>query len=355
MYDDARGHAVTLTNPAALEAYERALHAFQTYRGDPLQPLDEAIAHRPRLRRRLCDQGAAPVHDLRAPLHARRARRARRSGRTGARSAPRRASARWPTRRASSRTATGTPASRALERVLVDHPRDILALQVAHLMDFFRGDALNLRNRVSRVLPAWSRLDAGLRLRARHARLRPGGVQPVSRGRAQRPPRARALRRRLLGGARRGARDGDAGPHRRGHRVARRDAPRYWAGEDNGFAFHNCWHLALFHMDRGDFARRARDLRRALRAGGTRSRCRASTPPRSSGACRLEGVDVGARFAPIADAWERALDDEGGFYAFNDFHAALAFAGGRPARRARRACASAARGRRMRGAAPTAT
>lgn len=40
----------------------------------------------------------------------------------------------------------------------------------------------------------------------------------------------------------------------------------------------------------------------------------------------LEGVDVRLRFDGVADAWERALEDEGGFYAFNDFHATLAFA-----------------------------
>jgi len=41
---------------------------------------------------------------------------------------------------------------------------------------------------------------------------------------------------------------------------------------------------------------------------------------------RLEGVDVGARFDAVADAWEQDLAAEGGFYTFNDFHAALAFA-----------------------------
>src|SRR5262249_36012282 len=44
---------------------------------------------------------------------------------------------------------------RALDRVLAVHPRDALALQAGHLMDFYRGDALNLRNRISRVLPHW--------------------------------------------------------------------------------------------------------------------------------------------------------------------------------------------------------
>src|SRR4030095_11703801 len=35
-------------------------------------------------------------------------------------------------------------------------PRDILAIQTGHLVDFFRGDTLNLRNRIVRVLPHWS-------------------------------------------------------------------------------------------------------------------------------------------------------------------------------------------------------
>jgi hypothetical protein len=41
---------------------------------------------------------------------------------------------------------------------------------------------------------------------------------------------------------------------------------------------------------------------------------------------KLDGADVGRRFAEVADEWEAKLDGEGGFYAFNDLHAALAFA-----------------------------
>src|SRR6185295_11620715 len=98
-----------------------------------------------------------------------------------------------------------------------------------------------------------------------------------------------------------------------------------WATEDNGFAFHNAWHLALFHMDRAEYdqalaifdQRFAGPLEMALpRIDATALLWR----------LKVEGVEVGQRFAAVADAWERTLADEKGFYAFNDFHAAMAFA-----------------------------
>ena len=49
---------------------------------------------------------------------------------------------------------------------------------------------------------------------------------------------------------------------------------------------------------------------------------------------KLEGVDLGRRFEDVADEWEAKLDGEGGFYAFNDLHAAFAFAATGRARRA---------------------
>lgn len=46
--------------------------------------------------------------------------------------------------------------SRHWDAVLTEHPRDLLALQIGHLLDFYTGNAFNLRDRVARVLPAWS-------------------------------------------------------------------------------------------------------------------------------------------------------------------------------------------------------
>src|SRR5688572_21832306 len=47
MYKDARGLPLTLSSPAALEPYERSLLSVRTYRGDPIAPIDEALAIAP--------------------------------------------------------------------------------------------------------------------------------------------------------------------------------------------------------------------------------------------------------------------------------------------------------------------
>ena len=50
-------------------------------------------------------------------------------------------------------------ACNAWDALLLRHPRDALALQWAHLFDFYLGDAAQLRQRVARVLPAWDNAD----------------------------------------------------------------------------------------------------------------------------------------------------------------------------------------------------
>jgi hypothetical protein len=99
-----------------------------------------------------------------------------------------------------------------------------------------------------------------------------------------------------------------------------------WDGDDKLFAYHNAWHAALFHMDRAEYAPALAVFDARLATGGETALQRID----ATGLLwrlMLEGVDVRSRFIPIAEAWERALDDEGGFYAFNDFFATLAFAG----------------------------
>ena len=45
--------------------------------------------------------------------------------------------------------------ARSLERALLCHPRDLLALKVAQDLYFFLGNRLELRDVAARVLPAW--------------------------------------------------------------------------------------------------------------------------------------------------------------------------------------------------------
>jgi hypothetical protein len=322
MHKDARGHAVTLSQPAALDAYERALRAFQTYRGDPLQPLDQAIG---------LDEGFAAAYATKALLlctiferrFMRDALAVLEQGREALDGATPRERA---LAEAARRIANGDwhAGVRALERVLVDYPRDIVALQVAHIMDFFRGDALNLRNRVSRVLPAWSESIPG------HAYVL--GMHAFGLEECNQYADAERSGRRAV------ELSGDdcwavhAVAHvmemqgRIGEGMAWLDQTRrVWATEDNGFAYHNAWHEALFYMDRAEYAA-ALEIYDARFGGALEIALPRIDATALLWRLKLEGVDVGARFTPIADGWEGLLAAEGGFYAFNDFHAAMAFA-----------------------------
>ena len=88
---------------------------------------------------------------------------------------------------------------RAWDELLLEHPRDALALQWAHLFDFYRGDARSLRLRPARVLPEWDDDDPLHPYVLGAVRLRPGGVQPPCAGRGGRARRALAPSRACRG------------------------------------------------------------------------------------------------------------------------------------------------------------
>jgi hypothetical protein len=306
----------------ARQAFDRGLNAFQTYRGDPVKALDDAIA---------LDPAYAEAYAAKAlvlcTFFERRfmadARAALQKGRVALEHGTPRERA---LADAAAELARGNwhAGVQKLDRVLVEHPTDLLALQSAHLMDFYRGDALNLRNRVSRVLPAW---DASMPGYAYVLGMHAFGFEECNDYvQAERTGR-RAVE---LSG------DDSWAVHAVAHVMEMQgrigeglewyDSTRpVWAGDDNGFAFHDAWHVALFHMDRGEFARALEIFDARLASGGETALVRVDATA-LLWRLMLEGMDVGSRFAPIADAWERALGEEGGFYAFNDFHAAMALA-----------------------------
>jgi len=322
MLTDARGLPVDTRDPRAVQHFDRAIASFQTYRGDPVAPLDEALGVDPAF----AGARVAKALVLMTFFERRFAKDARAALEAAGPSLARASAREQALARAAGRLVDGDwhGGTAALDRVLVEYPRDALALQVAHVIDFFRGDSLNLRNRVARVLPHWSEAVPGYAYVL--------GMHAFGLEECNQYPEAEHAGRRALDLAA----DDSWAIHAVTHVMEmqgridegiawldrRRDA---WGAADNGFAFHNAWHLALFHLDRADHAAVLALYDEWLAGAGGMAISRVDATA-LNWRLMLEGVDVGARAEAMADAWEADLDAEGGFYAFNDFHASLAFA-----------------------------
>jgi tetratricopeptide (TPR) repeat protein len=322
MNKDSRGIAMTGADAFAVARYERALEQFQSYVGDPIATIDEAVQASPAF---------VAGHLLKAFILYTLAERKYAAMAAEALAAARRHVATANERERGLIEAAGLlvdgrwgAACAAFDQVLASHPRDALALQAAHLMDFFRGDALNLRNRVSRVLPHW---DASLPGYSYVLGMHAFGLEEMNQYPEAEAAALRALSMQpkdgwaihaavhvmeMQGRAEEGAaflasREGDWAP-------------------DNGFAFHNFWHLALFCMDAARHGDALELFDRHVHPGPASYLLSLVDATALLWRLRLEGIEVGDRCERVANDWQAQLDGEAGFYAFNDVHAAMAFA-----------------------------
>jgi tetratricopeptide (TPR) repeat protein len=211
-------------------------------------------------------------------------------------------------------------AARSLERALLCHPRDLLALKVAQDLYFFLGNRLELRDVAARVLPAW---PDGLPGWGYVQGIYAFGLEENADYR-QAESRARAA----LEHNRRDVWSVHALAHvfeMEGSQRAGVDFLAASAGDWSGsyFAVHNWWHRGLFHLELGEIGE-------ALALYDSRIRARRSTE-------WLDVVDAAALLWRLslfgADVAERAaqlaadIDDLVGepVYIFNDWHAVMAF------------------------------
>jgi len=316
---DNLDHVVTGTSVAAVTAYEQALHQFQCYIGDPVAIIDKALADSPSF---------VMGYALHAYLHLLgtepMALPVARADLETARKLPANS------RERGHLTAIGClldgewhAAGRVLEDLAIEHPRDALALQAGHLVDFYTGRSRMLRDRIARALPDWSPDMPGY-----HALL---GMHAFGLEETGLYGRAEAVGRKAVELE---ARDGWA-QHAVAHVLEMQGRQRdgiawmranleHWA-QDSFFAVHNWWHLALYHLDLEEM-----DEVLALYDGpiyGPQSKVVLDMVDASALLWRLHlrGVDVGDRWQAVADAW--APIAAAGDYAFNDVHAMMAFVG----------------------------
>jgi len=214
-------------------------------------------------------------------------------------------------------------AGRLLEDLSIEYPRDALALQTGHQIDFFTGDSRMLRDRIARALPAWDRSIPGYHaVLSMHAfGLEETGDYPnaEAQGRA-----SVELEPRDGWGQHAVAHVMEMQRRRRDGIAWMRANPDVWSHE-SFFAVHNWWHLALFHLgldevgevltlfDGPIYGKRSAVVLEMIDASALLWQL------------QLHGVDVGHRWHSVADKWEPIAAT--GNYAFNDMHAVMAFVG----------------------------
>ena len=217
------------------------------------------------------------------------------------------------------------------DALLVEQPRDALALQWAHLWDFYRGDTERLRTRPARALPEWSADDP----------LQPyvTGLYAFGLEENNLYPQAEDAGRQAL--------DDNACVPWAVHAVAhvmemqgRFDDGAAWLREHqpmwaepvsltygaNGLAVHLWWHMALFRLEAMDIAGVQRLHDSHFGADAMQIVLNRVDSAALLWRLHLLGADVGAACRLLVDGWTLDAADAG-FYAFNDLHVVLALLG----------------------------
>ncbi|AKJ32028.1 tetratricopeptide repeat protein [Caldimonas brevitalea] len=319
---DVRGNPTSTTSPVALEHAERALWRLISFFGDPQPDLDAAAAS---------DPGWALPHIMKAGFWLTLTER------------------RWQADAAAAIAAAEQRAGTAHERerlllqgvqlgwrgdwegacrcwdtVLRRWPCDGLALIWAHLFDFHRGDAYELRRRVARVLPQWSEDDP---------------LYPYLLGMLAFGFEEDHLHREAEDHGRRALAHGVVVPwavHAVAHVMemqGRYDEGAAWLrqhqaawSQGSGFAGHLWWHLGLFRLERLDTEGALRLYDEHLSGDAVQIALQRLDATALLWRLHLLGVDTGPRFTTLASGWDTA-PEHSGWSPFNDLHVMLALLG----------------------------
>lgn len=327
MYKDCRGLPLTIASAEAATAYDATLASYQGLRADTGDRLKEALALDPDCPLTLATRGCFMLLFAQKALAA-KARESLAAAETAA--AKRGVTERERRHIAALKAWCASDADAALaqwEAILTDHPRDVLAVRLAHFWHFYNGDPVKLRDSVSRVLRGWDESipGYGFVLGCHAFGLEESGDYAAAE---------RAGRRAV-----------DLNPqdawavHAIAHVMEMQDRTaegiawldRYIPGLAgcNNFRFHTTWHRCLFYLEQDEAGRVLELYDREVRAESTPEYldiCNAA-----SLLWRLEetGVDVGKRWTELARQSAARTGEH--LLVFADAHFALALGAADPA------------------------
>jgi len=317
---DQHGQALSTSFVSSAIAYDAALDLFNSWRMDPSALLAPVLADDPDFISGHLLQAGLMLSAFELPLLAVAAESLKLAA----------ASRHTPTAREQSLLAAlkvwaGGDMDGALSRLdrhLADHPRDLLALQLAHVGDLVLGRTTMLRDRIARVRGHWGEDDAGFGYVL--------GMMAFGLEETFAFERAENLGRRAVELNAHDAWAVHAVAHvcemqgRAADGIAWMNATRPAWRSDNGMAVHNHWHLALMHLAQGD-----RGAALALYDEAVAPTAEALTMNLADASSllwrlQLRGVDVGTRWSALAPRWR--AQGVWGTSAFFDMHAAMVFA-----------------------------
>jgi len=316
---DAFGAPVSSQNQSSIDAFNEAATLLLGFREDPLEKIDAALA---------ADPDFVMGHCFRAGLFLISSEAAAEPALKDAVATLRRLSHTANDRELQHIAAITAWSDREFHvasdlygQLLFAYPRDIVALQIAHQTDFLLGQQTMLRDRLQHVLPSWSEADPeyGYLL----------GMQAFGLNETGQFARAENAGRRAVA-----LNPYDAWAY---HAVAhvyemqgRTEEGIYWltgSAENwsprNMFAYHNWWHLGLFHLENSEIATARCLYDHAIRPKSTDLAMEMVDAASMLWRFHLRGAEVGNRWSELADIYEAHVEDA--YYPFNDAHAMMAF------------------------------
>jgi tetratricopeptide (TPR) repeat protein len=221
-------------------------------------------------------------------------------------------------------------AVRLWDAILVDHPRDFVAMKLAQYGHFYLGDSANVRNAIGRCLHGWSDGDP---LRPSVEGMLAFGLEEAGNYRAAEEAGKRAV-----------AADPDDpwAVHAVAHVFEMEDRATegvawirgleaHWNAANN-FRYHLWWHRTLMHLDLGEAEEALRLYDEDLFDAESEEYLDLCNDAALLARLEMHGLDVGDRWQAIAAKSRDRIDER--LMAFADAHFALALASAEPERAA---------------------